>query len=178
MPCDPRDAYYRRILVICPSAIAAKYSLEESGDMETFGAHSFLRLWPRPYTPVNETRLEFYGSTGHPKVSRSRYGFTAEIQDQRRGLYLALQEVMVNSYTSALPKGSRWRAVTVVDFCNPGPQGYETGTDETGQRYIIRNGMISLSSPGMEMKPGLSGSIQLEFKSHNTSLAPGYALTN
>lgn len=184
--CDPRQSEYRRILVICPQEIADKYSLgltdlgdgefEGSDDIETFGEHTFLRLWPRPYTAVSESRLEFYGSTSHPKVSKKRYGFTAQIEDDRRPLYLALQEVETNSLTTALPKGSQWRAVTIVDFCNPGPQGYGDGADEAGQRYAIRHGSISLSNPGMERKAGMSGGFALEFKSHETSLAPGYRI--
>ena len=186
LTCDPRSASYRRILVICPQAIADKYDLglytDEAGnefgsnDLELFGGVTFLRLWPRPYTPVNETRIEFYGSTGHPKVMMSRYGFSAQIEDDRRTLYHALTEVMVNSYTTSLPKGSQWRAPTIVDFCYPGPVGYESGTDETDQRYAIRHGAFTLSNPGMERKPGLTGGFTLEFKSHQMTLAPGYVL--
>jgi hypothetical protein len=184
--CDPKAAAYRRILVICPQAIADKYKLgiytdasgndSGSNDIETFSGTTFLRLWPRPYTPVTESRIEYYGSTGHPKVTMGRYGFSAQIEDDRRTLYRALTEIMVNSYTTALPKGSRWRAPTIIDFCNPGPRGYESGTDELDNRYIIRHGSFSLSNPGMERKAGLSGGFTLEFKSHQTTLAPGYAI--
>ena len=169
--CNPAEAQFGRILIICPEAIRNQCNVDPS-DMETFGGASFLRFFPRDYTPVFENKLEYHGTTHHPKVGMSRYGFNCKIEDERRELYYALQQVVWNSVSTTHPVGSRWRPITVVDFVNPGIPGYESGTDSLGHRYAVRHGMIKFPNGGtMEVK-GFIKSYSFEFVNHTASMRP------
>lgn len=170
--CNPATSQFGRLLVICPEAIRVQCGVDIT-DMEEFGGRSFLRFFPRNYTPVFENKLEFMGTTNYPKVGMSRYGFNCKIEDERGELYYALQQIIWNSLSTTHRPGAAWRPVTVVDFANPGIPGRESGVDSLGYRYAVRHGMIKFPSDGnFEQRGFVKDGYSFEFMSHDVSMRP------